>query len=453
MKPVRKGRRVQQLAGLSAMVPVPTSEDSIAQSFAEEYVSWFCYVSDWSCWLRWDGTIWKKNAQNAVIESIRNLCRKLARAEHEPRKIERLQSLQKIRAVEQLARSDPRLAVAASYWDVDPWLLNTPDGVTDLRTGQASPHDPAHHLLRRTEASPRGSCPRWLEFLRTITDGDDALAAYLQRVAGYCLAGSVSEQVFFYLWGKGANGKSVFTTVITEIWGSYATLAAPGMLAASYRDRHPTEIAKLRGARLVIASEMEKNAQLAQNKLKLLTGGDRLTARLMHQDYEEFEPHFKLLMVGNGLPKLGDVDEAICRRIQIIPFAVIIPANQRDTKLVETLLAEADGILGWALAGCLAWQKGGLQPPDCVTRLTASHLDAADPVSMFIKNCCDVGPGYSCGSSELHAAWGKWAAVEDALSQKALVQAIMSRGYQARRSTTKRFITGLRLKGTFENIP
>ena len=442
----RKGRKTD------AKTPPNTTDDGIAELFAEEHAEAFCYVREWATWLKWNGMVWKRDARDSVIEAIRRRCRKLAKDEPEPRRAERLTSLQKIRAVEQLARSDQRLAIDAECWDRDPWVINARDGIVCLRTGKLTPPDPARHLMRQTPASPGAGCPRWAGFLNTITGGDQELAGYLQRVSGYCLTSSVSEQVFFYLWGKGANGKSVFTRVLTQILGSYAVVAAPGMLTASYRDRHPTEVAMLQGARLVIASEMERGTELALNKLKLMTGDDRLTARKMHQDYVEFEPTFKLLLVGNALPRLADVDEAIRRRIRIVPFAVTIPASERDTDLEKTLGAEADGIFAWALAGCLAWQRDGLRPPDCVARLTSSHLDAVDPIARFIEEACEQGAGYSAGSSDLYAAWRKWTAdeSEDPLTQKAFSRNLVSRGYRLHREAAKRSITGLRLRAAPE---
>lgn len=302
--------------------------------------------------------------------------------------------------------------------------------------------------MRQTSVSLQGCCERWLEFLNTVTGGDTELVSYLQRGAGYCLTGSVAEQVFFYLWGKGANGKSVFTSVLTEILGTYAKVAAPGMLAAAFRDRHPTELAMLQGSRLVIASELPKDAELDVNKLKLITGGDRLVARKMSQDFSEFESTFKLILVGNALPRLSIVDEAIRRRIRIIPFTVTIPPEQHNPDLVGTLLSKGDGILAWALKGCLDYQKIGLHPPACVKRLTETHLHAADPVDRFIQERCEVGNSLSIGNSELYASWRSWIMEEDEypLTQNALIRDLVSRGFHRHRGSTKRSVLGLQLK-------
>lgn len=424
------------------------TEDRIAQRFAEENEGAFCYVRDWRCWAKWNGTTWKRDAKDTVVEAIRRLCRTIAENEPEPRKAERLGSFQKIKAIEQLARSDQQLAIDADRWDRDLWILNTPEGIVDLRTGKTSSSDPLQYLMKQTTASPQGSCPRWMEFLRVVTEGDTELMEYLQRVTGYCLTGDVSEQVFFYLWGTGANGKSVFTKVLVEILGTYAGSAPPGMLKATHQDRHPTEIAALKGLRLVTAPEMEKTAALALNKLKLLTGGDRLSARKMNQDFSEFNPTFKLFLVGNALPQVPDVDEAIRRRLRIIPFTVTIAPDQRDPGLVGKLLDEADGILAWAIQGCLDWQKHGLDVPDRLSNFTEDHLDDADPFTRFVEECCEANVNFSVGSSDLYKAFCRWAkaADSDPMSQKTLVQRLAASGYRRRRGAGKRFISGLRLR-------
>ncbi len=271
---------------------------------------------------------------------------------------------------------------------------------------------------------------------------------YLQRLAGYCLTGDVSEQVFFYFWGTGANGKSVFTKVLVEILGTYAGSAPPGMLKATNQDRHPTEVAALKGLRLVTAPEMEKGAALALNKLKLLTGGDRLIARKMRQDFSEFDPTFKLCLVGNALPRVTDVDEAVRRRLRIIPFTVTIPSEQRDLGLVGKLLDEADGILAWAVQGCLEWQRHRLGVPERLRKLTEDHLDDAEPLTRFVEECCEANVLFSVGSSDLYKAFSRWAegADFDPMSQKTFVQRLEDTGYKRRRGAGKRFISGLRVK-------
>ncbi len=425
-----------------------TSDDAIALFFAERNEGYLCYVDAWSCWMKCDGQRWKRDGKVTARETIRRICRELAQSETEPHKTERLASIKKIKAVEELARSDQRLCRDDSSWDRDPWLLNTPGGVVDLKSGNISCHDPELCMTRMTKASPSDEAPRWRNFLHKISGGDKELGDFLQRVAGYCLTGSVREHAFFFLWGTGANGKSVFTTVLMDILGDYATAAALGTFTASNYQQHPTELAILRGARLVVASEIERGARIAESRLKLMTGGDRLMARHMRQDFWNFEPTFKIMMTGNQLPNLGGVDEAIRRRIHIVPFTVTIAANERNPHLVEELLVESDGILLWAVEGCLKWQSIGLAPPACVRDLTANHLDELDPVGRFLSAYCEIAPGFSCGSSDIFEVWKEWAREqgEPQNSQKAFVQELLLRGFNRRQSARKRLICGLQLR-------
>lgn len=445
---MRKSPNIGSRKRSSTFALPDTSEDAIARSFAADSEGVFCFVRDWSSWLWWDGSSWKRPAQDRVIEAIRTRCRKLALEQQDPRKAERLLSRQKICAVEMLARSDATLSANGNIWDVDPWVLNTPTGVIDLRSGETFPHDPGNRLLRRTGASAQGDCPRWQQFLNTVSGNRPDLVEYLQRIAGYWLTGRTSEQVFFYFWGLGANGKSVFASTIVQVMGNYAVAAAPGMLTVSNGDRHPTEIAMLQGTRLVVASEIEKGALLAENKLKMLTGSDRLTARRMHEDFTEFDPTFKLLMTGNGLPNFRDCGEAIRRRLHIVPFDVTIPEEQRNGKLMDELLQEADGILQWMLEGCFAWQRHGLSMPACVRELTNAQIDRLDPVGRFIVSCCEVGPSHSCGSTELYERWLEWSQSDCGAvrTHKAFVSALLERGFRRTQTSERRLISGLRLK-------
>ena len=183
-------------------------------------------------------------------------------------------------------------------------------------------------MTKTAGASAAGDCPVWMEFLDTVTGGDADLQAYLQRMAGYCLSGVTTEHALFFLYGTGANGKSVFANTLTAIMGDYATVAAMDMFMATHGDRHPTDMAGLRGARIVTSIETEQGSRWAESKLKALTGGDKITARFMRQDFFEFTPQFKLLIVGNHKPSIRNVDEAMKRRLHMVPFTVTIPARQ-----------------------------------------------------------------------------------------------------------------------------
>lgn len=310
------------------------------------------------------------------------------------------------------------------------------------------PHRREDANTKIATATPRGDCPAWQDFLATVTRNDAELKAYLQRVVGYCLTGVTSEHALFFLHGTGANGKSVFVTTISGILGDYATVAPMDMFMAATGERHPTDMAGLRGARLVTATETEQGRRWAESKLKTLTGGDRITARFMRQDFFEFIPQFKLVVAGNHKPAIRNVDEAMRRRLHLIPFTVTIPRSQRDQKLSEKLLAERDGILGWAVEGCREWQRIGLKPPAAVAAATEEYFEAEDSLGRWLDEKCERGPNLTETSAALFAAWKAWAEAngEFIASVKWLSENLVSRGFEQRRDHRARGFRGLRLR-------
>ena len=322
-----------------------------------------------------------------------------------------------------------------------------------LRTGQVHPSRPEQYLTKRTEVAPAPSGtphPLWTAFLRTVTGDHHELQSYLQRVAGCCLTGEVKEHVMFFLHGTGANGKSVFVNTLVDIWHDYACTIGTDMLMVSNTDRHPTEIARLRGVRVAVGSEIEIGRTWAESKIKALTGGDRLQGRFMRQDFFEFDPQFKLLVVGNNKPSLRGVDEAIRRRLHLIPFTVTIPEQDRDPDLPDKLRDEWPAILRWAIDGCLMWQRDGLNPPAIVTEATADYLAAEDATSLWLDDSCttdDPDAWESTGS--LFASWKRWAerTGEFVGTQKRLSQTLQDRGFEQKREggTGLRGFLGLRI--------
>jgi putative DNA primase/helicase len=268
----------------------------------------------------------------------------------------KIASAKTISAVESLARSDRRLAATVDQWDADPWLLNTPDGVVDLKTGILRPHRIEDYMTKITAIGPGGNCPLFLAFLDRIMSGDHEVISYIQRVFGYGLTGEIIEHALFFWYGTGANGKSVLLSTVSGLLGDYHTAAPIETFTVSNSDRHPTDLAGLRGARLVSASETEEGRRWAEAKIKQLTGGDRIAARFMRQDFFTYQPAFKLIIAGNHKPSLRSVDEAIRRRFHLVPFAVTIPEHERDLELTKKLKAEWPGILAWIIQGCVEWQ-------------------------------------------------------------------------------------------------
>jgi putative DNA primase/helicase len=319
----------------------------------------------------------------------------------------------------------------------------------DLRTGAVRAPQLDDYCTKSTRVRPGGDCPRWHQFLDEITAGDVELQAYLRRMAGYCLTGITTEHALFFCHGTGANGKSVFINTLAGIWGDYAVVAPMETFVASKNEHHPTDLAMLRGARLVIASETEAGRRWAESKIKSLTGGDRIAARFMRQDFFEFTPQFKLLIAGNHKPGLRGVDEAIRRRLHLIPFNVTIPAEQRDPQLFDRLKSEWGGILQWAIDGCLEWQQIGLAPPAAVRDATAAYLAAEDAIANWIDDRCERDPHGKCKRSALFENWKGWAlsAGEPPGRQREFFETLESRGFKPSRGHGGyRLFLGLALK-------
>ncbi len=430
-------------------IPIQFTEDALADSYATRHADVWRYVAPWGQWLTWTGTLWRREDTLQAFDLARRICREAARRSASAKIRTKLSSASTVSAVERLARSDRRHATTTEVWDRDPWLLNTQNGIVDLRNGAGSAHDPLHYMTKIAGASAVGDCPVWLQFLDTVTGGDAELQAYLQRMAGYCLTGVTTEHALFFLYGTGANGKSVFANTLTAIMGDYATVAPMDMFMATTGDRHPTDMAGLRGARIVTSIETEQGSRWAESKLKALTGGDKITARFMRQDFFEFMPQFKLLVVGNHKPSIRNVDEAMKRRLHMVPFTVTIPAAKRDKRLPDRLLAERDGILAWALQGCLEWQKTGLRPPPAVMAATDDYFEAEDALGRWIDERCQTGnKTFQAGSTELFNSWKSWAEAngEYAGSMKRFSETLTTRGFEKFKTSTTRGFRGIGLR-------
>lgn len=423
------------------------SEDRLAADFVERHERDWRYVAAWGAWMRWSGSRWVRDETLAIREAVRRVCRDALDPGTRAPDSRRIASEKTIRAVERIAAADPVIAARVGDWDAHPLLLNTPGGMVHLETGEVSPHDPKRMLTQLTAASPAYHRPRWCEFLGEITGGDDALAAYLARLCGYCLTASTEEQVFAFLHGTGANGKSVFLQTVSAVMGDYAATAALATFTSARNEPHPTDLAGLMGKRLVTVSETEAGRAWAETRIKTITGGDPVRARFMHHDFFEFTPSFKLLVAGNHRPRLDGVGEAMRRRMHLVPFTVTIPPNRRDRRLGARLLEERDGVLGWMLDGYVDWTAKGLAPPPCVLQSAREYFDDEDLVGQWIAERCLQGPVLRASARDLFRSWGAWAsdAGAEAGSQKSLGNALRERGFKSAKVGGRRGWIGLGL--------
>jgi putative DNA primase/helicase len=404
-----KAKRGNKTTAGDGARPPAFSDDALALRFADQHAGNLRYVADWGKWLYWDAARWQFDHTLAVFDHARAICRATAAQCNKFKLAKELASARTRAAVVSMAREDRRLAATVEQWDADPWLLNMPKGVIDLRTGILREHRVGDYLTHMTAVAPEGGCPLWRAFLDRVTAGDVELQQYLQRVCGYALTGSTREHALFFLYGKGANGKGTFVNAVAGILDDYRRTAPIETFVASPTDKHPTDLAGLRGARLVRVTETEEGRRWAEAKIKALTGGDEVSARFLRQDFFDYTPQFKLMISGNHKPSLRSVDEAVRRRFNLIPFTVTIPAEERDKDLGDKLKAEWPGILQWMIDGCLDWQEHGLAPPKVVTDATTAYLDAQDSIAAWLDECCECDANAWERSQALFASWKAWA--------------------------------------------
>jgi putative DNA primase/helicase len=268
-------------------------------------------------------------------------------------------------------------------------------------------------------------------------------------VVGYTLTGATTAHALFFLYGTGANGKSVFVNTLSTILGDYATSAPMDTFMEARGDRHPTDLAGLRGARFVSSIETEQGRRWNESKLKAITGGDKISARFMRQDFFEYPPQFKLLIAGNHKPSIRNVDEAMKRRLHLIPFTVTIPPDKRDGALTEKLLAERDGILAWAVEGCLQWQQVGLEPPESVVSATEEYFDEEDAIGDFLEEEGQRHEQARVAVGEVFQRWQEWAGKrgEYVGTSRWLAQQLANRGFtRTRLHAGVKALAGLSLK-------
>jgi putative DNA primase/helicase len=411
------------------------SDEWLALTFAERHKEHIRYVDPWGKWMLWNGAVWQKDDKRTAFSMVREICRDASCKATSPHVKERLASAATVAAVERLAKADQRLAATIDQWDADPWALNTPGGIINLRSGELQSHSPAAYCTKITSVAPDGDCPMWRAFLHRVTAGNRELQMFLQRIAGYALTGDVSEHALFFAYGTGGNGKSVFINTVAAIMGGYHATAVMDTFTATQHDRHKTELAMLRGARLVTAQETEQGRRWAESRIKSLTGGDPITANYMRQDHFTFSPQFKLLIAGNHKPGLRNVDDAMRRRMHLLPFTQTIGPSERDLQLPDRLKAEWPGIMLWAVDGCAEWREKRLSPPEVVTQATAEYLNAEDTVALWLTECCKKDVSLKSSVSELFNSWSKWAAEagEYPGSQKSFSQSMINRGFAASR--------------------
>jgi putative DNA primase/helicase len=375
----------------------------------------YCWL--WRKWLVWDGKRWVKDDTGEVYrlakETVSSIYQEAAAAPNDEARKElgkhatRSEAGARIKEMVDLARSD--VPVMPDELDASPDLLNTESGTIDLRTGELREHRREDLITKiaPTTYRPDAAAPTWEAFLERVLPGED-LRAFVQRAVGYSATGDTSEQCMFINHGGGANGKSTFQEAIAAALGDYAMRAPTEMLLAKRSDGVPNDVARLKGARFVSASETEEGRRLAESRIKDLTGQDTITARFMKAEWFDFAPTHKLWLSTNHKPEIRGTDAAIWRRIRLVPWAVTIPPAEQDKKLPIALRHELAGILAWVVRGCLQWRREGLQAPDEVRKATGEYRAEMDVLAGFLVECCELDTGHWEYAKDLYECYKRW---------------------------------------------
>lgn len=389
-------------------------------------------------WLRWDGRRWCSSSVAAMhyakgipqtwkqdAEVIRATV-DLAESDIERQMIwerasaaaktgDKLESAARLKAMVELASTEPSVVIDVADLDADPWLLNVLNGTIDLRTGNLYRHDRLDLITRLAPVPymPSASHPVWEKFLEDSTGGDVELGAYLQRATGCSLVGSNVDEVLFLLFGPGGSGKSTFVDAVRMALGDYsATADFETFVKKSGGSGIRNDIARLKGARIVTSIEVDEGKELAEGLIKTITGGDNVSARFLYKEFFEFVPSFTLWLVANHAPGFDADDDAMVRRIRVLPFPYGRDQAHRDPTVKATLKdpkAAGPAILAWMVDGCLSWQENGLGTAGAVEAASKDYRDEMDVVADFIADCCDVGPDCRVESANLYMQYRSWA--------------------------------------------
>lgn len=410
------------------------------------------YCHPWGKWIVWDGTRWAVDESGAVERLAKDVADhrwrealELVREEDAMKFAVKSASAERIAAMLKLARSEPGMPIMPGDLDRDPWLLNCKNGTLDLRTGKLRPHQQEDLLTKLCPAAfnPDAESYWWDRFLEAIFGGRQSLIDFCRRYFGYSVTGSVREQILLILWGTGSNGKSTLLNALMDTLGSDYTLkAVADLLLVKKNESHPTERADLFGKRFVVCVETADGRGLNEALVKEMTGGDRIRARRLYEDFWEFIPTHKPALCTNHKPRVRGSDHAIWRRMALLPFGVQFwnpdknetgpEETRQDKSLPEKLAKESEGILAWLVRGCLEWQRDGLKMPPEVMLATSEYQQEQDSFGAFITENCVVADACRVRAGELYSCYREWSDEigEHPVGQRRFGEAMTEKGFE-----------------------
>ncbi len=436
-----------------ALLRVSPTQDNCAVIFVSHYGGKLVFAHRFRAWYEWDGRRWAQDRTDKAF----NLCRLIARKTNAEGKAA-YASAHFARGVESFAQADPAIAITGEEFDADNYLLNTPDGVIDLRTNTTRPARQDDWLTKITTVAPTSTGGhRFIQFMGEITGGDKELQEFLQVSLGACLSGAVESHWMLFWTGSGRNGKNTLGDVVQYVMGDYAKKIAASVLMSKTHESHPTEVAQLAGARLVTSSEIDDGSFWHESRLNELTGDATVSARYMRQDFFEFKRTHKHLIYGNHRPQIRSATEALKARIKIVPFKQSF-IGREDPDLPTKLSEESGFILGWLIEGHAKWIDAGRKLPPCkaVEDESKDYFESQSTIDNWVSERCqliqnsDATASSLPKSSELYANYKDWKLErgETPISETRFAETLSKR-FKKERSNGSRF-RGIRLLSALE---
>lgn len=453
-KPKKQKQSVRYEESHTEAEPTPTftlSDMGNSERFMKQHGHGVRYCTTWNSWYLWNGKYWEMDEKNNVHRLAKLTVRKMyiEAAKKDDDKERRAlvkyalksEGNREIKNLLEQATWDADVVITANELDAQSWLLNLKNGTLDLRTNTLRPHQRKDLLTHYVDIphDPEATAPLWTKFLERVMNGNQSLIGFLQRAVGYSLTSETCEQCLFFLHGQGQNGKTTFIeTALEKLLGKYARrISTEALLLKRHPSNANNEIARLKGARIAITSEISQGRRFNESLVKDLSGEDTISARFLYSEPFDFKPTSKLWVYGNHKPIITGIDEGIWRRIKLIPFTIRIPDVEKDVRLKKKLEEELPGILQWAIQGCQQWQQYGLQTPQEVIEATQDYRKEMDSIELFLEECCLIQPGVRTTAKALYEAYTSWCqkSGEQVLSQHRLGERLTKRGLEKKRST------------------
>ena len=411
-----------------------------AKRFAAQHGEDVCYTPERG-WRYYDGTRWDYDMKDVIasrkaIKTAESVFDEI-RESHEKDSLfkwaKQSQSRSCIKSMLDLARSLPSIAAHETDFDSNPMALNCLNGTLDMLSGELKTHNPLDKItqIANTNYDPDAKCPLWVSFLDTVMQGNQEMIGYLQRVAGYTLTGNTGEQVMFFLYGIGKNGKTVFIEIMRDLMGDYGCVSPTSMILRRSSSGIRNDVARLVGKRFVCMNETAQGESMDEQLVKDMTGGDTLAARFMRQEFFEFQPMLKLWIRGNHKLTISGTDDGIWRRMHMIQFTYHVPEQDRDKDLRQKIeKSELSGVLNWCLEGCHQWQRHGLQPPEAVIEAVNQYRSDSDLLGQFIEEKCETGQHAKVGCQAMLTKFKSWAGNETDLNRSTFASAMEERNFK-----------------------